>query len=577
MLPEGPADGDKDDPAYDAIVVGSGSSGMTSAIVAAQAGLTVLLVEKSEYFGGITALSGGGCWIPGNHLAEQAGMPDTRAEAETYITQVVGNYLRKDMLKAFLDEGPDMVRYMVENTEVQFVARTPAPDYDTRLPGSKIGGRSLGSVLYDGRKLGRWFKKLRPPIAAFNAPAGMMMGPIELYHYNNRFTSAQSAWYIVKLFGRYARDRLTHGRGTRLTMGNAMAARFLKSAIDAGVTLWSSAAAKRLITDDGGVTGLVVEKDGREIAIKARRGVVLATGGFSANAEMRKAYFPFADQHQTMVPASNTGDGLNMARAAGAVMDQPNRRNGVLTVVSLWRKRNGTVVKNPHFFMDLPKPGLIAVNMQGRRFGNEAGLELASAIQDSGSVPAWLVVDSAFVQKNGFGLVWPGGIRKAMLRRAGYLIEGRTIRELAGKIGVPADALEASVARNNANAVTGKDPDFGRGDADLDRTMGDPMQKPNPNIGPIEKAPFYAIEVFPGDVSSTAGLKANPNAQVLDANDRPIPGLYVCGVDMNSLWAGHGLANGTYHGLNMTFGYIIGRQLAGIESKSGTKAAIAAA
>jgi len=549
----------------DVVVAGSGSAGLTAAIVAAQAGLEVLLVEKTAYFGGITALSGGGCWVPQNHLMAQVGLTDTREAAERYIHRVVGNYIRPDILNAFLDAAPVMLRHMVETTEVKFAPRTPAPDYYTELDGAMLGGRSLGSVVYDGRKLGAYFSKLRPPLEAFNAPMGLMMGPLEFMHYRAATKSRASAWFMAKLAGRYAVDRLSHARGTRLTMGNALVARLMRSALDAGVTLWTDAPVKALLRDGARVTGATIAREGRDIEVRARRGVVLATGGFSASPEMRRAYYPHADRHQTLVPEGNVGDGLRMAQAAGAAMDRANLRNATPAVVSVWRKPDGSVQQCPHFFMDLPKPGCIAVNQQGRRFGDEANLELAVAMQETGAVPAWLICDRSFLRKYGFGHVWPGGLRLSALRRDGYLHEAQTVRALAATIGVDADALEKTVAANNGYADEGKDLEFGKGDSALDRSMGDSQQTPNPCLGRIETAPFYAIEIFPGDVSSTAGIRVNASAQALDAEDRPIEGLYMCGLDMNSLWAGHGLGNGVYHALNMTFGYIIARHMAQVD------------
>jgi succinate dehydrogenase/fumarate reductase flavoprotein subunit len=254
-----------------------------------------------------------------------------------------------------------------------------------------------------------------------------------------------------------------------------------------------------------------------------------------------------------------------MALEAGAVMDEPNRRNAIWAVVSLLKKRDGSVIKCPHFFMDLPKPGCITVNREGRRFGDEANLELVCAMQDTGSVPAYVIADSRAVRKYGLGLVWPGGLRLRQLRRANYIKEGQTMAELAGKLGIDAGGLEETIGKNNAYAATGTDLDFRRGESDLDRSIGDPAHKPNPCLGPIDRPPYYGVEVFPGDNSSVTGLRVNANAQAVNASGQPIPGLYICGLDMNSLWAGHGIANGAYHALNMTFGYIIARGLAGQE------------
>jgi succinate dehydrogenase/fumarate reductase flavoprotein subunit len=548
----------------DVVVAGSGSAGMTAAIVAAHGGLKVLLVEKSAYFGGTSAWSGGGCWVPANALMAQVGLSDSKEAARDYASAVVGNHLRRDLFETFLDNAPPMLDFMLKNTAVRFMPRTPAPDYRMDAPGALIGGRSLGSVPYDGRELGANLKLLRPPLREFNAPWGMMMSPPDLMQALQVFKSSKSLWYMTKLFARYGVDLARYGRGTRLTMGNALAARLLKSALDAGVTLWPRTAARRLLRDSQRVTGLVVERDGNEVTILARQGVVLATGGFSANPAMRAAHFPYPEQHVTMVTDGNTGDGLNMAMEAGAMLESGNARNGFMTVISILRRKDGSLQKCPHFFNDLPKPGCIAVNVKGERFGDEAGLELAAAMQATGSVPAWLICDDRFIRRYGLGLVYPFGIRLGKMRRAGYLHQAATLPALAAEIGVDASGLQRTAARHNEFAVTGIDADFGKGSTPLDRTMGDQAQKPNPCLGPIATPPFYAIRIVAGDICSTLGLQVNSLAQPLNAAGEPIAGLHVCGLDMNSLWSGTGFANGAFHAQNMTFGYIIGRTLAGM-------------
>lgn len=553
---------------FDVVVAGSGSAGMTAAIVAAHSGLKVILVEKTQYLGGTTAWSGGGCWIPANQFIPQVGLSDTREAAWQYTEAVVGPHLRRDLFETFLEQGPKMLDFMFAKTQVRFMPRTPAPDYKLDAPGALIGGRSLGSVPYDGRLLGDDLKLLRPALSSFNAPWGMMMSPLDLMHALNVFKSGKAMWYMTKLFARYAVDLLRYGRGTRLTMGNALAARLIRSAREAGVTLWTNTAAKELVRDGDRVTGLVVEREGKPITLIARKGVVLATGGFSASAEMRQQYYPHPDLHQTVVAEGNTGDGLKMAQAVGATLQPSNARNGVWQVVSVLKQANGKKQICPHFFTDIPKPGCIAVNAKGERFGNEANLELGAAMHESGSVPAWLIVDERFIRKYGLGLVYPWGIRLRKMLRAGYLTRGGSLRELGQKLGVDAVNLERSVARYNEQARRGVDEDFGKGRTAFDRSMGDPAHQPNPCLAPIEQGPYYAVQIFCGDVASVVGLKVNTQGQPLTADGTPIAGLYSCGLDMNSLWSGTGLANGAFHSQNMTFGYIIGRTLAGAHDKA---------
>lgn len=550
---------------WDVVVAGSGSAGMTAAIVAAHSGLKVVLVEKTAYLGGTTAWSGGGCWIPANQFITQVGLSDTRDAAWQYTESVVGKFLRRDLFETFLEQGPKMLDFMFAKTQVRFMPRTPAPDYKLDNPGALIGGRSLGSVPYDGRLLGDDLKLLRPPLPSFNAPWGMMMSPLDLMHALNVFKSRAAMWYMTKLFARYAVDLVRYGRGTRLTMGNALAARLIRSAREAGVTLWTDTAAQKLVTHNGRVTGLVVRRDGKDLTLHARKGVVLATGGFSSNAEMRRQYYPHADLHQTVVAEGNTGDGLMMAQAVGATLQPTNARNGVWQVVSVLKKSDGTKQICPHFFTDIPKPGCIAVNAKGERFGNEANLELGASMHETGSVPAWLVVDDRFIRKYGLGLVYPWGIRLRKMLRAGYLKRGKTLRELGTVLGIDGANLERSVARYNEQARRGVDEDFGKGRTMFDRSMGDPTHQPNPCLAPVEQGPFYAVQIFCGDVASVVGLNVNPQGQPLTAAGTPIEGLYSCGLDMNSLWSGTGLANGAFHSQNMTFGYIIGQALAGAQ------------
>lgn len=550
---------------FDVVVAGSGSAGMTAAIVAAHHGLKVVLVEKTAYLGGTTAWSGGGCWIPANPFMAQIGLSDTRDAAWQYTESVVGKFLRRDLFETFLEQGPKMLDFMFAKTQVRFMPRTPAPDYKLDNPGALVGGRSLGSVPYDGRLLGDDLKRLRPPLSSFNAPWGMMMSPLDLMYALNVFKSGKAMWYMSKLFARYAVDLLRYGRGTRLTMGNALAARLIRSARDAGVTLWTHTAAKQLVSDsEGRVTGLVVEREGKTLTLSARKGVVLATGGFSANPQWRQQYYPHAELHRTVVAEGNTGDGLTMAQQLGATLQPANARNGVWQVVSVLKNADGSTQICPHFFTDIPKPGCIAVNARGERFGNEANLELGAAMHETGSVPAWLIVDERFIRKYGLGLVYPWGIRLRKMLRAGYLTRGKTLRELGGKLGIDGANLERTVARYNEQARRGVDEDFGKGRTMFDRSMGDPAHQPNPCLAPIEQGPYYAVQIYCGDVASVVGLEVNAQAQPLRADGSVIQGLHVCGLDMNSLWSGTGLANGAFHSQNMTFGYIIGRTLAGV-------------
>lgn len=560
----------------DVVVVGSGGAGLTAATVAALAGLDVLLVEKTAWFGGTTALSGGGIWVPGHHLGEigtDSGTDSTTditpnnadgdsQQALRYVREVVGPTLRDDLLQAFLDAAPKMVDLLVRRTAVRFTVQQGFPDWHPQAGGFSASGRLLSPETYDGRLLGEHFLQLRPALTEFNAPGGMMIGLGDMPHIAQVRRSWASFRHMAGLLLRYGRDRLRYPRGTRLTMGNALAARLLRSALDAGVTLWRNTPMQRLLISEGRVRGVEIDHAGQRLTVHTRRGVVLASGGFSANAQWRQRYIPFADQHVSLVPEGNTGDGLSQALDAGARFDGDNHSNAGWVVVSVHRQPDGRLRKFPHLFLDRGKPGCIAVNQAGQRFGNEAATNLVEPMHRTGSVPAFLLCDDRFIRKYGLGLVRPGGIGLKRLLAEGYLRSAPTLAALAQLLSLPAEALQATVARFNEHARTGQDPDFGRGSQAADFNMGDRHHQPNPCLGPIDHGPFYAVQVFPGDSTTTVGLRVDREARVLDANDQPIIGLHAAGLDMNSLWRGRAPANGANNTLGLTFGYIAATALA---------------
>ncbi|NKI16450.1 FAD-dependent oxidoreductase [Spongiibacter sp. KMU-166] len=550
----------------DVIVVGSGGAGMTAALVAARSGLDVLLLEKTEYFGGTTALSGGGIWVPCSPQAKAAGIEDSIAEAESYVTDVVGSALRRDLLDSFLHNAPEMVRFLDDNSEVKFTLQPGFADWHPGVRGFKDSGRLLSPLVFDGRTLGPWFQRLRPPLTEFNAPGGCMVGISDMPHIANARRSLRSFAHIVQLLLRFGLDRLRYARGTRLTMGNALAASLLKSCVDAGVEMWSNAPMHELLTetesDAVAVKGVTVQRDGAQLEVVARHGVILASGGFSANPEMRKRYIPFADQHVSIVPEGNTGDGITRSLELGADFDGENLSNAGWVVVSVHREPSGNLRKFPHLFLDRGKPGCITINKAGERFGNESVTNFVDAMHRSGSVPAYLICDHRFIKKYGLGLVRPGGIGLKKMTEEGYLQTADTLAQLAEAISVNSEGLVQTVTRFNHFAEQGHDEDFQRGDNPSDFGFGDLAHGPNPCLGKILQPPFYAVKVFPGDSTTTVGLRVDAEARVLAKGDRPISGLYAVGLDMNSLWRGRAPGNGANNTLGMTFGYIAARSAA---------------
>ncbi len=545
---------------YDVVVMGSGAAGLTAALVAAKAGNTVAVLEKANHFGGTTAISGGGIWIPVSPQAKAEGVDDSIEVARNYVLGVVGNRAERALIDAYLANGPEMIEWLAANSETVFQISPPSSDWYPEVPGAVDFGRLLAPSEYDGKKLGKNFDRLQKPRQEFNAPGGMMIDLFDL-PYIAKLPSPGALWYMAKIAIRFALDKRKIGRGSRLTMGNALAGRLLHSAIDAGVDLYEATPVEGLVTADGKVTGVRATVKGISSEIAANKGVILASGGFSANAEMRKAYIPFAQQHVSILPYENTGDGILSAQSAGAVMGAENHVNAVWAVVSKRTRADGYIERYAHL-IDMSKPGCIAVNTAGQRFGNEASVHFVEAMHATGTVPAHIIANAKFVKKYGMGLVLPGGGKLKEMVACGYMKAATTLPELAAQIGVDAAGLEATAAKVNADAVTGRDTQFGKGDSQIDIEIGDPKHTPNACFGPLGNGPYYAIEIFPGDGSTTVGVKIDDQCRVIGQNGAPIAGLYAAGLDANSIWQGKSPAHGCNVGPAMVTGYIAGKSLA---------------
>ncbi|MBR0848134.1 FAD-dependent oxidoreductase [Bradyrhizobium diazoefficiens] len=551
----------------DLLVVGAGAAGMTAALVGALEGLDVVLCEKSDMVGGTTATSAGTVWIPGNRQGERAGTPDTVEAARTYLAAILGEHANDERLDTFLKIGPIVLDYLEAKTPVRFAAPPVHPDYKP-LPGAATGGRALGAVPFDGRKLGDDFARIRPPRREFMVLGGMMVGKGDIAPLLAPFRNWTNFRHVAGLLARHALDRISYKRGTRLIMGNALVARLLAGVRRAGVSLRFETGLRDIVCNGEDVIGAVLSSPGGEVTIRARKGVVLATGGIGWSRELRERLFPEAARRFSLAPPSNTGDGILAAERIDAVIARDLDSPALWMPSSVMAQADGHVSVFPHIMLDRAKPGLLAVNKSGRRFVNEADSyhDFVAAMlrtNAAGSSPAFLICDRTFIRDFGIGLVHPGTTNLREFLQTEYLIEGETIETLAQKIGVAGDEFARTVARYNHYAETGVDEDFGRGSSELNRFNGDPRSRPNPCLRRIGPGPYYAVAVWPSDLASSTGLRTDACARVLSRDGKVLPGLYAVGTDASSIFRGTYPGPGTMIGPAIVFGWCAAMDAAG--------------
>jgi succinate dehydrogenase/fumarate reductase flavoprotein subunit len=463
--------------------------------------------------------------------------------------------------------------YLEAHTELQFIPAPAHPDYQNK-PGAAFGGRALGTAPFDGRKLGADFVRLRPPRPEFLVLGGMMVGKTDIPYLVAPFRSAKAFLHVARLLARQAMDRLRHARGTRLIMGNALAARLLYSLRRRNVPIRFEAQLTDLMLEGGRVIGAGVATAQGCRAIRATKGVILATGGIAWNKELRAKLFPEPALQFSLAPATNTGDGIAAAIRSGAGLDDDMQSPALWMPCSVLRRADGTQSVFPHILLDRAKPGLIAVNSAGRRFVNEADSyhDFVVAMLRSHlmvpSVPAYLICDRRFIRDYGIGLVHPGTRDLRSFLKAAYLVEADTIRALAQSIGVNPESLEQTLSFHNRYAITGIDAEFGRGSSDLNRINGDPDHKPNPCLREIGPGPFYALAVWPADLASSAGLATDENGSVINQDGKPIEGLYAVGTDAASIFRGSYPGPGTMLGPAIVFSWRAAMHAAIVEHKS---------
>ena len=549
----------------DVLVAGSGAAGLSAAVTAAHQGARVILVEKAPVFGGTSCFSAGLVWIPGSRQARAAGIQDDSGAALQYLRGEGEPFLDEPKAQAYVQQAADIFAWFEDHTHVSYHLSPLWPDYHQGVEGASRGGRSLGANPFDARRLGARMAHLRPPLASTTILGGMMVGREDLVHYYGMSGSWPSRVVVGKRVLRYLQDRLSgHPRSTRLSNGNALVGMLALSAFERGVDLRLNTPVKQLLLEGDHVSGVLVQGVEGPYEIRARAGVVLACGGFPASAALRERYYAHVaagKNHRTAAPSANTGDALQIASQAGVALKEAQHHPAAWTPMSLVPQADGSDVPFPHY-NDRGKAGYIAVDRRGRRFISESLSyhdfvpAMINACRDDAEVCSWVLCDSRAIRQYGLGRVPPWPLPIGSFVRSGYLKRGESLEELAQACGIDAAGLKQTVARLNAGAGQGIDEEFNKGADVYERFNGSRGHTPNPCVAPIETAPFYAVKVVPGDIGSFVGLQTDEHARALDAQRRPIDGLYVAGNDAASFMGGTYPGAGITLGPAMIFGHI---------------------
>ncbi|WP_322052285.1 FAD-dependent oxidoreductase [Paraburkholderia bannensis] len=546
---------------FDVVIVGSGAGGLLAACRAADQGLSVVVLEKSGEYGGTSAVSGGGIWIPCNHLIAEAGGKDTREAARIYLDACIEGASSPARIDAYLDTAPEMLRYLEARTPVRYQSLAHYADYFQALPGAMPGYRALDPLPFDGARLGREFARLRQP-----SPGTLVGGRVAVTSKEAHTLLAKERGFMMlalREFGRYwfdIRARLRSRRDRRLTLGNALVGGLRYALLERKVPLWLDTPMRDLIEFDGRIEGILAERNGKPVRVLARRGVILAAGGFERNQTLRERYLPQPSNAQwSATPPNNTGDAIMAGERAGGALALMQHVWGAPTL------RVAQEEKQRALFVERNLPGCVIVNGLGKRFVNEAApySEFVPAMyrdhaKTGACLPAWMIFDARFRKRYPCGPIMPASMMpdtripesfKSLLYRADSL------DALAAQIGVNATGLHETVEQMNGYAASGVDEAFGKGGNVFDTYYGDPAVQPNPCLAPIGEAPFYAVRIDAGDIGTKGGLVTDEHARVLRADGSVIAGLYAIGNSSASVMGASYPGAGSTLGPAMTFGY----------------------
>jgi 3-oxosteroid 1-dehydrogenase len=550
------------DELFDFVVVGSGGGSMCAGLVMRRAGKSVLILEKTDLIGGSTAKSGGVMWIPNNRFMAAEGVEDSYEQASAYLDSVIGDYpdapaATLERRRAYLREAPEMVDFLV-GQGIRLARGTYWPDYYDERPGGSERGRTVMAEVFDANELGPWKAKLRPSM--LNLPVRTDKAPLLPLIRTSWSARALAARVALRMVG----ARLT---GKHLvTSGEALQGRMLQAALRAGVEIRTEAPVTRLLVEDGAVAGVVTVKDGREWRVGAKLGVLLNAGGFAHNQAMRDKYIPHTRSEWSYAAPGDTGDMHLELMRLGAGMAQMEEMVGGQTTVS---PSGGA----SHIQSQLAKPHAFLVDQSGVRYLNEGGsyMEFCKRMlarhETVPAIPSWMIMDSQFLQNYMLADTMPGRKKPQAWSDVGYLRQADTIEGLAGACGLDPAALKAATERFNGFARQGRDEDFHRGARAYDRWLGDPTHGPNAALGTVEKAPFYAVQVVPGDVGTYGGVVTDAHARVLMADGSVLRGLYATGTTTASAMGRTYPGAGCSIGPSFTFGYVAAKHAAGLANQ----------
>ena len=547
------------DETFDWVVVGGGAGSLSSGMLMRQAGKSVVVLEKTPFFGGTTAKSGGVMWIPNNQFMDPG--EDSDEKAITYLDSVVGDDsdapgTSHEKRLAYVQEGPKMVDFLLRQGVALERGSKFWPDYYDNLPGGCETSRTVVAPPFNKKELGEWAPKLRQ---------GFIELPVKLDD-GMKFAFMKHSWAIKALFAKTA-AKIVAGKLTGkhwVTAGAGLQGRMLKAGLEKGVDVRLESPVSELIVEGGKVTGVATVKDGKPWRIGANLGVLVNAGGFAQNQAMRDKYMPGTRAEWSNVPEGDTGEmHVEMERIGGVLAQMDEMVGFPGTLAPGWEKE----YVRPGIQGVTAKPHAILVDQQGIRYMNEAcsyELYCETMLKRPGANPSWAIMDAQYMEE--YALAGSTGIKKKPKSwfDSGYLKAADTIEGLAEKIGADPATLRATIDRWNAMMDRGSDEDFQRGVRYYDRYLGDPFAKPSPTLGKIDRAPYYAVDVIPGDVSTYGGIVTDVNSRVIRADGSVIEGLYATGVStaspMGRVYPGAGASVGP----SMVFGFIAAKHAAGL-------------